>query len=206
MSLNGFQQAILELTLAPKWFHALRRGEYDFLDGYDLNERERGRLIDISQQNGIAMNCSLARGNRLEVIVGAFPKTCILLKPMLSRLLDELWESRQPDNYQLFGEEDAFAEFVAIKIGHDELDVEYLRDIFDFEIACRGLRIWLETSDDADVVFETVIHFQHSPDQLLPPLNRRVAPPTGLPLGSFPALVRVSEDGVEVRPMNEQLP
>jgi hypothetical protein len=206
MSLNGFQQAIVELTLAPKWFRALRRGELDFLDGYDLNERERRRLRDIALQRGIAMNCSLARGNRLEVIVAAFPKTCLLLKPMLSRLLDELWEQCKPDNYQLFGEEEAFAEFIATKIRQDEFDVEYLDEIFDFEIACRGLRIRVEISDDVETAFETVVLFQHDPGLLLPPLNRRVTPPTGLPVGSFPAFVRVSEDGVEVQPVNQQLP
>src|SRR5580704_11547435 len=109
MSLRGFQQAVVDLTLAPKSCRAIRRGGSAVLDRYKLTERERNRLLEISRQPGMAMNCALARGSRLEMIVGSFPKTCTLLKPLLPRLLDELWEQRKPDNYQLFGEDDAFA-------------------------------------------------------------------------------------------------
>jgi hypothetical protein len=198
MSLKGFQQAVVELTLAPKWFRALRRGESTLLERYDLNERERNRLLDIARQPGVAMNCSLARGNRLELIVAAFPKTCTLLKPRLPRLLDELWEQHQPDNYQLFGEEDAFAAFIGRKIDQGELPVEYLAEIFAYEMARRDLAIRLEMSTGADAVLEAIVEFQHAPDQLLPPLSRLLAPPAGLPCGVFQARVRLREAGFEV--------
>jgi hypothetical protein len=198
MSLKGFQQAVVELTLAPKSFRALRRGESGLLDRYDLNERERNRLREISRQRGMAMNCSLSRGNRLELIVGAFPKTCTLLKPLLPRLLDELWEQHKPDNYQLFGEEDAFAVFIARKISQGELSVEYLSEIFAYELACHDLAIRLETSTGGDADLEVIVEFQHPPGQLLPPLSRLVAPPASLPSGVFPARVRLSESGFEV--------
>jgi hypothetical protein len=198
MSLKGFQQAVVDLTLAPKSFRALRRGESALLDLYDVNERERNRLLEISRQPGMAMNCSLARGNRLELIVAAFPKTCTLLKPLLPRLLDDLWEQHKPDNYQLFGEEDAFAAFIAGKIGQGELPGEYLPEIFAYELACQDLAIRLETSTGADTGLEAIVQFQHPPGQLLPPLSRLVAPPPGLPSGAFPARVRLSELGFEV--------
>ncbi len=130
MSLRGFQEAAVDLTLAPDLCRALRRGESAVLDRYDLNQRERNRLLDIALQPGIAMNCALARGNRLELIVEAFPKTCTLIKSRLPRLLDELWEQLKPDNTQLFGEENAFAAFIARKVSQGELDVEYLPEIF----------------------------------------------------------------------------
>jgi hypothetical protein len=198
MSLKGFQQAVVDLTLAPKAIRALRRGESGLLDQYELNERERNRLLQISRQPGIAMNCSLARGNRLELIVGAFPKTCTLLKPLLPRLLDELWEQHKPDNYQLFGEEDAFAAFIACKISQGELSVEYLSEIFAYELACQDLAMRLETSTSPSTELEAIVEFRHPPGQLLPPLNRLVAPPSGLPSGAFPARVRLSESGLDV--------
>ena len=201
MSLSGFQQAAVDLTLAPTLFRALRRGESAFLDQYDLSERERNRLLEISCQPGMAMNCSLARGNRLELIVGAFPKTCILLKPRLPRLLDELWGRHRPDNYQLFGEEDAFAAFVAQKLSQGELAVDYLCEIFSYELTCRDLAIQLETCADADTVLEAVVEFRHAPDELLAPLSRHVAPPAGLPCGVFPTRLRLSERGLEVDPL-----
>ena len=185
-------------TLSPKSFRALRRGELGLLDQYELNERERNRLLDISRQPGMAMNCSLARGNRLELIVAAFPKTCTLLKPLLPRLLDELWEQHKPDNYQLFGEEDAFAAFIARKIGQGELTVEYVSEIFDYEIVCQELTIELEMGAGEDTCFEAIVEFQHPPGELLPPLSQLVAPPSGLPFGAFPTRVRLSESGLEV--------
>jgi hypothetical protein len=201
MSLKEFQRAAVDLTLAPNLFGALRRGETAVLDQYDLSERERKRLREVSRQPGMAMNCSLARGNRLELIVGAFPKTCTLLRPFLPRLLDELWEQRKPDNYQLFGEEDAFAAFIAQKVSHGELVVEYLSDIFTYERTCRDLAIQLETGAGADSVLEAMVEFRHAPDELLAPLGRHVAPPSGLPSGVFPTRVRLSEEGLEVDPL-----
>jgi hypothetical protein len=201
MSLSGFQQAAVDLTLAPESFRALRRGESALLDRYDLSERERNRLLEISRQPGMAMNCSLARGNRLELIVGAFPKTCTLLKSLLPRLLDELWEAHRPDNYQLFGEEDAFAAFIAQKVSGGELAVDYFCEVFTYELTCRDLAIRLETCADADSVLEAVVEFRHAPDELLAPLSRHAAPPSGLPCGAFPTRVRLSEVGLEVNPV-----
>jgi hypothetical protein len=200
MSLKGFQQAVVDLTLAPKSFRALRRGESALLNRYDLDQRERNRLVEISSQPGMAMNCSLARGNRLELIVSAYPKTCTLLKPLLPRLLDELWDSHKPDNYQLFGEETAFAEFIGDKIRQGELSVEYLPEVFAYEVVCQDLAIRLETNAGANTDLEAVVEFQHPPDLLLPPLSRSVAPPSGLPFGSFPSRVRLTESGFEVDP------
>ena len=146
----------------------------------------------------MAMNCSLARGNRLELIVGAFPRTCTLLKPLLPRLLDELWDQRKPDNYQLFGEEDAFAGFIARKFSEGELAVEYLSEIFSYELTCRDLALRFETCADADAVFEAIVEFRHPPDEMLAPLSRQVAPPPGLPSGMFPTRLRLSERGLEI--------
>jgi hypothetical protein len=198
MSLKGFQQAVVDLTLSPKSIRALRRGESGLLDQYDLNERERNRLVEISRQPGMAMNCSLARGNRLELIVAAFPMSCTLLKPLLPGLLDELWEQHNPDNYQLFGEENEFGTFIARKISQGELCVEYLSEIFAYEIACRDLAIRQETGRGPNIGLEAIVEFQHSPDELLPPLSRLVAPPSGLRSGAFPARVRLSESGLEL--------
>jgi hypothetical protein len=203
MSLSGFQQAAVDLTLSPESFRALRRGESALLDRYNLNERERNRLLEISRQPGMAMNCSLARGNRLELIVGSFPKSCILLKPLLPGLLDELWETHKPDNYQLIGEEDAFAAFIAQKISHGGLAVDYLCEIFSYELACRDLALRLDACADADTVLEAIVEFRHAPDALLTPLSRRFVPPSGLPSGVFPTRLRLSEDGLEVAPLAE---
>ena len=203
MSLKGFQQALVDLTLAPDSIRALRRGEVDALDIYDLTARERARLLDVAGQPGVAMNCALARGNRLELIVAAFPMSCVLLKPLLPRLLDELWERHRPDNYQLFGEEDAFAVFIARKIERGEIVCEYLAEIFEYEIACQTLARRRETSDEGTVDLEAVVEFLHSPDQLLSSLGRNVAPPSGLPCGIFRMRIRLSEAGFRLEALSD---
>src|SRR5262245_11242779 len=139
MSLQGFQQAIVDLTLAPAMGRALRAGDARVLENYELTRRERDRLVAVAAERGMLVNCTLARGNRLEVIFEAFPMTCILLQGMLRPVLDELWESHRPSHYQLAAEADAFVVFISRKLADGTLDIEYLPEIFAYELACRGL-------------------------------------------------------------------
>ena len=196
MSLRGFQQALVDLTVVAARAGALRRGEAAMLAGYDLSERERQRLVDIVRQPGMAVTCSLSRGNRMEVIVGVFPMTCVLLKPLLRGLLDELWEEHKPANYQLAGEEQAFAAFLERKIA-DGLAVEYLAEVFAYERVCWELAQLLRARH-GPTMCEATVAFEHPPEQLLPPLSRLTAPPAGLPRGSYAARVKLTEAGLEV--------
>lgn len=196
MSLKEFQQALVDLTLKPKSGRALRGGDTGCLGGYDLDERERDRLIEISRQPGMAMNCSLARGNRLEFIVASFPMTCTLLKPLLPRLLDELWAQHRPDNYQLAGEEDAFSTFICGKMGEGELAGEYLAEVLAYELVLRGLTAKLDAGSSVNTRLEAIVDFSHPPGQLLLPLERLETPPPGLPVGRYRARLEVSETGV----------
>jgi hypothetical protein len=116
MSLQAFQRAVVDLTLAYTKVRALRKGDANLLASYDLTPIEQQRIFAIVNQSGIAIHCSLSRGNRLEVVVNAFPMTCILIESQLRVLMDELWEHRRPTNYQLDGEDLAFAEFIGEKI------------------------------------------------------------------------------------------
>jgi len=198
MSLRTFQRAIVDLTLSPQIAVALLHGDTSALADYDLTERERRRILDIVRQPGISVSCSLVRGNRLEVIAGIFPMTCVLLEPVLRQLLDELWAEHRPSNYQLAGEDTAFAELVGRKSAAGELAFEYLDEIFAYERACQEMAYRVRTLDGPDRVVETVVEFQHPPDELLPPLSRLVAPPPGLPRGRYRARVRLQDDRLEV--------
>lgn len=109
MSLQAFQQALVDLTLAPQHARRLARGDLNVLEPYDLNEREVERLLDVVRQPGMSVNCTVARGNRFDAIGEVFPMTCVLLEPVLRELLAELWEKVRPSNYHFAGEEEAFA-------------------------------------------------------------------------------------------------
>ncbi len=198
MSLQTFQRAVVDLTLSPQIAVALLHGDTGALAEYDLTERERRRILDIVRQPGISVSCSLVRGNRLEVIAGVFPMTCVLLEPVLRQVLDELWADHRPSNYQLAGEDTAFAALVRRKMAAGELAFEYLDEIFAYEQACRKMADGARMPDGPDAVAETVVEFQHPPDALLPPLSRLTAPPPGLPRGRYRARVRLGHDGLEV--------
>jgi|GEM_PF-3311948 len=198
MSLQSFQRAVVELTLAPWKSRALRQGDSGVLAGYDLTCRERDRIVDIVGQPGISVHCTLSRGNRFEVIHGVFPMTCVLLRPKLRQVLDEHCQEHRPANYQLEGEQTAFAAIVSRKIAAGELVIEYLPEIFAYEMACMDLGRRMQMQNDPDAAVQAIVEFQHSPNELLPPLSRRSAPPSGLPKGSYRARVKLQGEQFQV--------
>lgn len=202
MSIQTFQRVLVELTLSPRKARALREGDASMFAGLDLTGLERERLFDIVRQPGISVHCSLSRGNRFEVIFGAFPMTCVLLEPVLRELLDEFCEACQPTNYQLAGEDAAFAAMLRGKIAAGALSIEYLREIFDYELACAELTQALQNQMDPDAGVEAVVEFQHSPDELLPSLSRLKAPPAGLPQGSCRVRVKLQNNQFRVETLD----
>jgi hypothetical protein len=191
MSLQAFQHAVVELTLAPHMSEALRAGDESALSGYDLTRRERERLLAIAAQPGMAVHRTLARGNRLEAIFGAFPMTCILLRPVLRAIVDELWAAHRPAHYQLTGEADAFIAFIERKMADGSLAIEYLADVFGYERACHAM---LDSAQrDPGAAPETIVTLEYAPEALLPSLSQFTAPPAGVP--RFSCRVRVMLNG-----------
>ena len=186
MSLIAFQRAVVEMTLSPRLAQRLIQGDCAVVETYDLTQQESRRLLDIVRQPGMSLNCTIARGNRFEVIGELFPMTCVLLEPILRDLLDELWEDF-PTNYQFAGEDDAFISKVRERMGRGELTIEYLDEIFAYESVCLKMARQMRNQTDTECELVQVIEFQHSPELLLPPLSRLKAPPPGLPRGLYRA-------------------
>ena len=187
MSLQAFQQALVDLTLAPQQTRRLIRGDLTILDSYDLDERELSRLLDVVNHPGMSLNCTIARGNRFDAIGEVFPMTCVLLEPVLRDLLAELWENVRPTNYQFAGEEEAFAGIVRQKLSNSELSIPYLEEIFAYECRCWELAQEMRNQTELDHEVDAIIEFHHPPDLLLPPLSEMTAPPAGLPTGVYRA-------------------
>ena len=200
MSLLMFQRALVELTLIPEKARSLRSGDQSILAGFELTGLERDRLEAVVHQRGMSVSCSLSRGNRLEMIFQSFPMTCVLLKPILRELVDELWTDIQPTNYQLAGEETIFAALLTRKLAADNLSILYLEEIFAYELACMELTRQArnparnQTGTDAKLI----VDFQHSPDDLLPPLSQLTTPPDELPEGNYRARVMLIDDQFKV--------
>lgn len=189
MSLQAFQQALVDLTLAPHWTRRLIRGDLTVLDSYDLDERELSRILDVVNQPGMSVNCTIARGNRFDAIGEVFPMTCVLLEPVLRDLLAELWEDVRPTNYQFAGEEEAFAAIVRQKLSNNELSLQYLDEIFAYECLCWELAQQMRRQTESNHQIDAEIEFRHQPDLLLLPLSEMTAPPAVLPRGVYRARV-----------------
>ncbi len=198
MSLAMFQRALVELTLTPLKARALREGDANILANFVLTDLEKERLAEVVRQRGISVSCSLSRGNRFEMIFQTLPMTCVLLKPMLRTLVDELWEHSRPTNYQLAGEETAFIELLQNKIAAGELSIPYLDEVFAYELAC--MELVRQARDPSASPDDVIVNFQHSPEALLPPLSQLQPPPAELPISPCRAKVVWKDErfGVEI--------
>jgi len=201
MSLAEFQRALTELTLDPVHAGEVRKCGAESLRAYALTPAEQTRLVSICKQPGMALNCTLARGNRFATILAAYPLTCTLLKPQLRQLLDELWHDYRPDNYQLSGEEEVFAGLLERKIAAGEIESPYAADVFRYETIAwelvQHLRTdyWNQTAADQPVRYAT---FRYDPRLLLPPLENDQLPPADLPEGEYRVKLLLSGDTLEV--------
>lgn len=202
MSLRDFQRALSDMTLDTRMTTAVRKSGPPALIDYELTALEKQRLVDVARQQGMDLNCSLARGNRFVPIVEMFPLTCELLKPWLRELLDELWSRHRPDNYQLAGEEDAFARFIEEKIDRGELACAYAEEVFRYESACLDLAKSLRyvAIGDSPVRSEhsRLAYFSHDPRILLRALERHETPPPDIPEGDYPVRITLHGDALDV--------
>lgn len=182
---------------------AVRREGAAALSGYDLTPLEQERLVDVARQPGMDLNCTLARGNRFAPIVEMFPLTCELLKPCLRELLDELWNCHRPDNYQLSGEEDAFASLIEGKIERCELAHPYAEEVFRYESACLDLARSLRYISPEDLPKSgsesfRLAHFRHDPRILLRALENHQVPPADLATGEYRVRITLRGDALDV--------
>jgi len=190
------------MTLDARLAATVRKHGSAALHAYALTSLEQRRLAEVARQPGMDLNCSLARGNRLAPIVQMFPLTCELLKPMLRELMDEFWQGRRPDNYQLVGEDEAFADFVSRKMERGELAELYVAEVLRYERTCvalaKSLRFKsandLPTDGDARVRF---VRFDHDPRVLVRALENRTTPPR-LAEGDYLVRITLSGDALEV--------
>lgn len=203
MALSEFQRALSEMTVAPSLAARVRAEGEPPLAAYDLTARERARLVAVAQHPGMDLNCTLARGNRFGPIVDVLPLTCTLLKPWLRELLNELWQNKRPENYQLSGEEHAFVAFLQGKLAGGEFSHPYLAEVLEYETASWALVQSLRHTVEGDEPppgaepFRLVL-FTHDPAALLPPLESGALPPDGLPGGRYPVRVTLHGDTLVV--------
>lgn len=192
MSLADFQRALADMTLDAGLAVEVRSRGSSALAGYALTETEGRRLQAVAQQDGMSLNCSLARANRFTSIHDAFSMTCLLLGPQLRSVLDQLWSARRPGNYQLTGEEMVFADIVEAAVTCHLLSVEYLGEILRYERACWEMAMELRLKDASQMEGQSrKTRFEHDPGVLIDALSKNELPPSGLPRCEFEVTIRV---------------
>ena len=201
MSLRDFQCALGEMTLDPLFAASVRSRGLAALARFSLTSLEQERLLAAASQRGMSLNCTLARSNRFATILDAFPLTCTLLKPRLRELLDDLWHTRRPDNYQLAGEDLHFAAFLQSRLDAGELDEPYAAEILQLERVSwemiQSLRI-SAASQAQGPGHSRIVTFRHDPRVLLPALEADRLPPPGLAAGAYRVRLTMIGDTLEI--------
>ena len=132
-----------------------------------------------------------------------YPLTCELLKDDLRGLLDELWSRHRPDNYQLAGEDEAFAGFLSARLRSGQLTQPYADEVFRYEVECVALAKSLRYMSSDDLARDNVApfrrtHFRHDPRIVLRSLERREPVPPDLPEGDYSVRITLRGDSLQV--------
>lgn len=91
MSYAGYQHALSALVAQPGLAAEVRAGATDVLDRFEVDRRERARLIEMCRHPGMSVNCTLVRSNRLIPLTIQLPTVCQVLGEERRAVLDRYW-------------------------------------------------------------------------------------------------------------------
>jgi hypothetical protein len=179
----GFRERVLE-----------RPGE--MLDGLDLTERERRRLLTLAADPGMRVNTAIHRANRLAPLDQTLPFTCFLLGERLRPVVERYWTENPSENLQSPVECERFAAFLRHEIMSGRIADPYLDEVLEFERTCTQLRFYTEEElrglgrpADGLPALVRMVAFRHDPVTLMEALMNFEIPAEELPLGDFHLLI-----------------
>jgi hypothetical protein len=111
VTLEVFQRALADAVASPQRCIDWRR-DASCLDAYDLEPRERERLLAIVRHEGMSHNCTLYRANRLTPLVRSLPRTCELLGERLTEVIEQFWVDRPDTEVQFRLEAERFGHYL----------------------------------------------------------------------------------------------
>ena len=144
MSLAVYQEVLCRMVASPGFRDRVLEGPGDALNGLDLTERERQRLLAVAAQPGMRVNSAIHRANRLAPLDQALPLTCFLLGERLRSLLERYWSENPTENLQIPAECERFAAFLKDDMKAGRIDDPYIEDVLGFERTCTELRFFTE--------------------------------------------------------------
>ena len=206
MTMESFQRALSDLIASPDFCAQVRASPAAALAPYGLEPRERRRLQTVVWQRGMSLNCSLYRQNRVTPIYTLLQYTCLTLGERFADELELYWNSARYDEVQFALEIERFAGHLRRRMAEGDLNLPYLREILDFELAWNQLEFgYFESSDNKDGDAATrekhvrVVRFAHNPLMLLHSFAKFGQPPSeDLPEEEFLLRLEMSERGVQM--------
>ncbi|HVR99092.1 MAG TPA: hypothetical protein VMW27_20910 [Thermoanaerobaculia bacterium] len=217
MSLRGFQQALSELVMSPRFRSRVAEGPGEALAAYDLSDQERRRLESLAHDAGMKTGTLIHRSFRLSMLSNTLPRTCKVLGTQgLKELIDAYWRDHLPRNYVYAQEARRFAAFVLERLRAGEVANDYVEEVLETELALLALGEeppWQLPRDEppaGPAGWTSRLHpscrivpFRHDPDRVLGTLAQGNVP-ADLPVGEF-YLLLVGRDGtVDLKPVSRE--
>lgn len=215
MTMQGFQKAMCDLVSSPDLCTRLIQSPDQVLARYDLSPRDRRRLVEVVQQQGMFVSCSLYRTNRVSPIYNLMPYTCFVLGDALMDEATEFWKDFEETRLQFDEEVAKFGDFLRQRVEQGFLQSPILADVIEYELVLNEFRFaqraevlshLQRNAVPADQNNRISLHplvrsllFKHEPRRLFQLLDERRPPPYELAEGEFWLLMDGKGEEVRVK-------
>ncbi len=215
MSLEEFQKATSDLIASPELCRLLQKDPEAVLSRYGLSARDQRRLVDLVQQPGMSVNCTLYRFNRITPLYTLLPLTNFVMGEKFISEAELFWNSFTDSDPRFRQEVDRFGDFLFARLRDGRIDNAFLEETLAFELATNELRFAQRgdllsglqpAGERKHLAARVAIHplvrlvpFRHEPAKLLQLLKERRRLPYELPEDEYWLLLDILEDELRVR-------
>jgi hypothetical protein len=196
MALEVYQEIFCKMVAAPGFRERVLEHSGEYLNGLDLTDRERRRLLAIAGQPGMQVNTAIHRANRITPLDHSVPFTLFLLGERLRDVLQRYWLENPTENLQIPAESERFAAFLENELQGGRIIDPYLKEVLAFERTCTELKFFTEDelqranpAGDELPPLVRIVTFRHDPVQLLEALANTEMPPADMVEGEFHLLI-----------------
>ena len=211
MALEVYQEIFCKMVAAPGLRERVLEPSGEYLNGLDLTDRERRRLLAIAAQPGMRVNTAIHRANRITPLDHSVPFTLFLLGERLRDVLQNYWLENPTENLQIPAECERFAAFLEGEIKASRIVDPYLEEVLAFERVCTELKFFTEEelrlvnpiANDLPPLVQ-IVHFRHDPVPLLEALANAEMPAADIVEGEFHLLIDCRTGEPDFRLIDEE--
>jgi hypothetical protein len=153
MSLGDFQRAMAGLVASGEFRLAVAGGDAQALQGYELDARERRRLVALARQPGLRVGEMIYRLNRALALTRFLPLTLALLGPNLKREIQLFWEAWPQSRLQFEEDVTRFAAFLEARLRSAEAFTPFtsrlVGEVLRYEMALARLGFFCNAESEA---------------------------------------------------------